>query len=763
MMMLTREQARQAIREQWRQFFPADNKGKGIICPICDNGRGRDGDGITENPKKPGQLKCWKCGFTGDAIDLYMQNWSVDYNTALHPMAADLGYEIESYQGPSAAQDFKTAAQERAGGPQSVSTGKDDKTPTETPRTPQAGAGAAPAAQIADYTAYYAQCEQRIDDPAALSYLQARGISRETAAAYHLGYDSTWISPETVRRQRAKGSDWTPPATARLIMPVSKNHYVARAIDGAVEKKYQKMNETGGGSVSIFNLPAIRQGQAVFIVEGIIDALSIIEAGGQAIALNSTSNAEKLIEQLKKERAACSFVICTDNDDAGRRAAQTLESGLQALNLKYITANISGDHKDANDALTADRQAFEQAVKDAQAKAEAAQAGALPGLLVYDELVKEFQEADDDIIEIRPFPEFSKTAKIKKHSTVAIAADTGGGKSSLAINFLNALNTDYPCIYFNLEMDKITVLRRLVAIESGLEIDRIEGYKNDPNTARAVNIFLKAITSRQPLQIIQDIYTLEQIEAIIEASAEGRDRPTMVFIDHSLLVEIDARTAGRYERFTIISEKLRKIALKYNIVLFVLLQQNRAGKADDEERPKNSSLKESGSWENDATHIVFLWYDPKAQRKKLLLTKHRGGDQGEFALNYYKKTQTYTEAKDQAARPAASGSPLQRITKRDKARGRLQDAYNQAVIATNGAPTLRAMAEAADVTTATVKGWIKEYGGCTVDGQEIDPAGIDTNVEYTGFIKLTPGDDAPGQFTGTEAEGGEKPKIAARF
>lgn len=390
-----------------------------------------------------------------------------------------------------------------------------------------------------------------------------------------------------------------------------------------------------------------------------------------------------------------------------------------------------------------------------QEGAEAAQAGALPGLLVYDELVKEFQEADDDIIEIRPFPEFSKTAKIKKHSTVAIAADTGGGKSSLAINFLNALNTDYPCIYFNLEMDKITVLRRLVAIESGLEIDRIEGYKNDPNTARAVNIFLKAITSRQPLQIIQDIYTLEQIEAIIEASAEGRNRPTMVFIDHSLLVEIDARTAGRYERFTIISEKLRKIALKYNIVLFVLLQQNRAGKADDEERPKNSSLKESGSWENDATHIVFLWYDPKAQRKKLLLTKHRGGDQGEFAMNYYKKTQTYTEAKDQAARPATSGSPLQRITKRDKARGRLQDAYNQAVIATNGAPTLRAMAEAADVTTATVKGWIKEYGGCTVDGQEIDPAGIDTNVEYTGFIKLTPGDDAPGQFTDTEAEGAE--------
>ena len=759
-MILTREQARQTIRESWRQFGQPDRSRKGIICPLCGNGSGSDGDGITENPRNPGALKCWKCGFTGDAIDLYKAvNGITDYNEALQGAADFLGYEIEPYHGPSAAQDFKGAGNDRAGAPQSDFNGKDDKTPAGQPKTPQGDTGQATAA---DYTGYYMQCGQRIDDPPAISYLQARGISRETARAYNLGYDPAWISPEAVRRLREKGNDWTPQATARLIMPVSKNHYVARAIRPDVEKKYQKMNETGGGPVCIFNLQAIQQGQAVFIVEGIIDALSIIEAGGQAVALNSTANAEKLIEQLKRQQSNCGFIICTDNDDAGRRAAQTLETGLQGLNLKYISANISGDHKDANDALIADRAAFIQAVKDAQAKAEAAQAGALPGLMDYDSMIREFQEADDDIITIKPFPEFSKVAKIKKHSTVAIAADTGGGKSSLAINILNALNSEYPCIYFNLEMDRITVLRRLVAIYSGLEIDQIEGYKNDPNTAKAVNIFLQAITAREPLQIIQDIYSLEKIEAIIKASTEGRDKPTMVFIDHSLLVEIDARTTGRYERFTVVSEQLRKMALRYNVVLFVLLQQNRAGKADDEERPKNSSLKESGSWENDATHIVFLWYDPKAQRKKLLLTKHRGGDSGEFVLNYYKKTQTYTEAKDQGPAPAAAAAAgtLQRITKRDKARGRLQDAYNQAVIATNGAPTLRAMAEAADVTTATVKGWIKEYGGCTVDGQEIDPAGIDTAVEYTGFIRLTPGDDLPGQLDDAEAG---KLKIAARF
>ena len=55
-MMLTREQARQEVRARWKEFGQLDRTGKGIICPICDNGRGRDGDGITENPRRPGQL-----------------------------------------------------------------------------------------------------------------------------------------------------------------------------------------------------------------------------------------------------------------------------------------------------------------------------------------------------------------------------------------------------------------------------------------------------------------------------------------------------------------------------------------------------------------------------------------------------------------------------------------------------------------------------------------------------------------------------------
>lgn len=735
MMMLTRAQARQEVRAHWREFGQPDKTGKGIICPFCDNGRGTgDGDGITENPRKPGQLKCWKCGFTGDSIDIYMKEYQVDHNTALQAMADYLGYEIEPYR-PTAADDFKNAA----GAAQTGAGDPAKETRTGQPKAAQEGTGTATAA---DYTAYYAECAQRIDDPAALSYLQARGISRETAAAYRLGYDPAWTSPEAIRRQRAKGSDWTPPATARLIMPVSKNHYVARAISPGIEKKYQKMNETGGGGIAIFNLSAIRQGQTVFIVEGIIDALSIIECGGAAIALNSTSNAEQLIKRLETQHADCSFVICPDNDDAGRRAAATLESGLQRLNLKYTTANISGGYKDPNDALTGNRQGLETAIKEAMEKAQEPEQ--LPGLLTYSDAVNIFETADDRTIEFKSFPEFGKTAKIKRHDSIVLAADTGAGKSSLAINFLNDLNNEYPCIYINLEMDAIDVLRRLTAIYSGIELDRIEGYKHDKKTAAAVNISLKAITGRKPLQVIQGAYMLQEIEDIIKRSTAGREEPTIVFIDHSLLVDTQKNTGSRYDRFTQVSEGLRKIALGNNIILFVLLQQNRAGKAIDDERPRNSSLKESGSWENDATQICFLWYDPTARRKKLLLTKNRHGSGGEFVLNYWKKTQTYTEATGgaQGAQPAGDATPRKQ-TKRERQKQKLLNAYTDAYFETCGKPTLQAIAEAADVTTNTIKSWLKEYGGFMVDGKTIDPAGVDAVVEQQEFIKLTPADDAP--------------------
>ena len=401
---------------------------------------------------------------------------------------------------------------------------------------------------------------------------------------------------------------------------------------------------------------------------------------------------------------------------------------------------------------------IEAHAKPAQAAPDQAQEGpqepeTLPGLLTLDAAINTFKNANDKTLILKSFPEFSKAAKIQEHDTVIIAADTGMGKSSLAINFMYELSETYPCMYINLEMDNIDVLRRLVSIQSGIELNRVEAYKRDEKIAEAVNTALKEITGRKPIQVIRGsehkAYLLENIEDIIKRSTAGREDPTMVFIDHSLLVDTKNGSSGRYDRFTQVSEGLRRIALNpdYKVILFILLQQSRAGKAMDEERPRNSSLKESGSWENDSTQIVFLWWDPVAQKKKLVMTKNRHGEGGEFVLEYWKNTQTYLEAQEQTETAgSAAGDRPRKQTKRERQQEKLSRAYEDAYINTFGHPTLRAMAEAADVTTATIKSWIREYGGCTIDGIQVDPAGIDTEVEYTGLVKITAADDAPKEF-----------------
>lgn len=267
-----------------------------------------------------------------------------------------------------------------------------------------------------------------------------------------------------------------------------------------------------------------------------------------------------------------------------------------------------------------------------------------PGLVTFESVTRELKEADSAYLEIKNFPQLSKVARIRTHDTVILAAETGGGKTSLALNFVNDLLGDYPIIYINCEMGRPSIFRRLVAMRSGMPIRQAEGYNHDERTRAAVNDTLRAITSGKRFQLIDDVHNIEDIERIIAKCTRGRKEPTLVFIDHGLLVDTQNRKVSRYERFTAVSENLRLMSKKYNIIMFTLLQQNRAGKQTNE-RPALHSLKESGSWENDSTHVFFLWWDDEIKRKRVIFAKNRDGDTGgDVVLDYWPQVQQYREA-----------------------------------------------------------------------------------------------------------------------
>ena len=305
-------------------------KRKGYICPLCGNGTGADGDGITENPKKAGQLTCWKCGFKGDIIDLYQKEHNCDAKTAFNALYDFFGVTIDERGENLTAEARKE--------PQATTTSLDDKNASESEIQPLEA--------NVDFMAYYEACRAHINDEKAQNFLNLRGISDRTAATYWIGYD---------------------PDTNFIIIPVAKSFYIARNADPTAKFRY---NNPKGVSIELFNKRSLYNeiGRPVFITEGALDALSVIEAGGQAVALNSTSNTHKLLAELEEKRTSNTLILFLDNDDAGRKATAELADGLKRLNISYITADITGDHKDPNEALTSDRGAFIEAIGEAERK-----------------------------------------------------------------------------------------------------------------------------------------------------------------------------------------------------------------------------------------------------------------------------------------------------------------------------------------------------------------------------------------------------------
>lgn len=323
---MNREQAKAEIKARYAEYLqPAKKKVNGketYICPFCRHGKG--GDGLQVVPAEKGgdgtQLHCFNCDFHGDIVDIYQQQNNCSTGEAFTALYDYFNITID-------AEATRTPTE-----PRKVEQGINTTAAENPPET---------ATERPDYAAYLNECYTHRNDPAAVQYLSFRGISQDTATAYKLGYDTR---------------------TGFLIVPTSRYYYVARNTNPEAENRY---NNPKGAKIELFNAQAIynEESRPVFIVEGAFDALSIIEAGGLATALNSTSNYKKVLDMIKKQATKSALILCLDNDAAGAKATAELETGLKELNISYITADICGEYKDPNEALKADRMAFFDAVK----------------------------------------------------------------------------------------------------------------------------------------------------------------------------------------------------------------------------------------------------------------------------------------------------------------------------------------------------------------------------------------------------------------
>ncbi len=168
---MDRKTAAKEVKSRYADYLqPAKKKVGGkptYVCPLCGNGTGSTGDGMSIDPHGDGtQLKCFKCGFYGDVIDLYQQEHKCDAGEAFRALYERFGIKID-----------------RAESPQSRETDDGKVKPLPAPETAAEGQIDDVEAKP-DFTEYYKGCKEHITDPKAQEYLAFRGLSPETAARF---------------------------------------------------------------------------------------------------------------------------------------------------------------------------------------------------------------------------------------------------------------------------------------------------------------------------------------------------------------------------------------------------------------------------------------------------------------------------------------------------------------------------------------------------------------------------------------------------
>jgi replicative DNA helicase len=513
-------------------------------------------------------------------------------------MAQEMGIVIDQYR-PSAAEDFA---------PRATETGQErtqEKTTGGTAQSRESAQRAGKAAATANYSDYYRECRERITDPAAVAYLQQRGISMDTANAYWLGFDP---AADPAGAPGATGDTRKAHPCPRLIIPINGSHYIARRIDG--ESLFKAMNPAGS-EPGIFNEAALfaQEVQEIFVTEGAIDALSIIEAGAAAVALNSAANADKLINLLTERRTAATLILCLDNDDRGRKATETIRAGLQRLNVSYICADVCGGHKDPNEALQADRGAFIEAVAAAKR-----QGSARPDNTAYylENLMSgEIERFKDD--KKTGFKNLDKQSGGLYCGLYVLAAISSLGKTSFALQLADQLAAGgHDVVFFSLEQSRLELVSKSLArityqndpahyvtslqIRRGNNFDEVQDAKAD---------YIKKVADR--LSIVEGNFScnVSFIGDYIRQYVRKTGTKPVVFLDYLQILQPaeDAKRQTVKETVDNTVTELKRISRELDLTIILISSVNRANYLTPIDF---ESLKESGGIEFTADVIWGL-------------------------------------------------------------------------------------------------------------------------------------------------------------
>lgn len=589
------------IKEYADENLIHDRKSRKLYaCPYCDSGHGtsNNSDGAFSVDMKTYRFKCFSCNRTGDLFDLIGQvekigNFTDQVNRAVSLYGTEPAETVQHDQ---------------------ISHGNIHTGMTEEQK------------EIAKE--YIRQCRNNSDKT---EYFHQRGLSDSIVQRFSLGYDEL----------------------NRLItIPYGTGtYYITRKID---EKAYRKPSTETHGTEPVFNQSALYNADKlpVFVCEGAMDALSVMSAGGVAVATGGTSHGN-LLQAIKEKRPDTTMIICYDNDEAGRKGSENLSRDLTELNIPHVIASYPAGTacKDVNDLLREDVQDYlsqtgktayageqishvktEKFVRDMLENARTQaniQENQMSNESETDHKTDEVQLAiqSSNVLEYitsngfeNDLDRFRKTSS-KITGFEKLDQETGGLYSGLYIvgavsslgktTFIHQMADQMAergetVLYFSMEQSRAEMvsksLNRHVAKTNGCtlginkEISSLKirkGTLSEKVTKMVYEAIKKYQTYAERVNIVQTGFSsdISFIENVTNTFIQEKGVTPIVFIDYLQIIDIEGNMTDR-QRIDNIIKKLKKIQLQHGLTMIVISSLNRSNytTAIDFESFKESGL-----------------------------------------------------------------------------------------------------------------------------------------------------------------------------
>lgn len=234
---------------------------------------------------------------------------------------------------------------------------------------------------------------------------------------------------------------------------------------------------------------------------------------------------------------------------------------------------------------------------------------------------------------------------LQRSDLLIIAGRPGMGKTSFGLSIAQnaALKHKAVVAFFTLEMSGEQLVQRMIAAETGIDSRRLMvGDIHDLEWERFVKasgdlsetlVFIDDTPAPTPLEIRSKCRRL--------AAEYELD---LVIIDYLQLMSGGVRTENRQQEISYISRSLKGLARELRVPVIALSQLSRAVEARQDKRPILSDLRESGSIEQDADVVMFIYrdevYDELTDRRNIadiIVAKHRNGPTGQISLRFAKE------------------------------------------------------------------------------------------------------------------------------